>query len=217
MILFNSVDIDEKWFELYSFNHERYQENSSRKKVPVLSKANIPKIMSITAVIKPNSENNEAQRSSKNHTKCDVYKFDCTMTSAILCKLMSDKIMPAISNKMHWCKNIFIQMDNARPHVGKTNVQRLNDFGDSLIPTVTVMNQPAQSPELNITDIGLFHSLNKRCQKFMCNDLDALWSVLQTEFWSTKEKILTSLFSTKSRIINVIIVSRGEAVNLKYK
>lgn len=222
------VDIDEKWFELYSFNHERYRENSPRTKLSVISKANIPKIMVITAVAKPNSENNfngligiwriqtdhEAQRSSKNHTKGDVYKVDCTMTSAIFYELMYNEVMPIVSNKMNWCKNVFIQMDNARPHVGKNNVQKLNDFGDSLIPTVTVTNQPTQSPDLNINDIGLFHSLNKRIQKSMCNNLDALWTVLQDEFWATEEKILTSLFSTKSRTIQQIIDSRGAIVNL---
>lgn len=224
------VDIDEKWFQLYSFTCERYRDNSPRKKIPLLSKANIPKLIVITAIAKPNIEKNfnglvgiwriqsdyEAKRSSINHKKGDVYKIDCTMTSEYFYELMHNEIMPAVSNRMYWCQNIFIQIDNARPHVGKNNVQKLNDFGDTLNPTVTVVNQPAQSPELNINDLGFFHSLNKRCQKHLPNNLDVLWDKLQVEFRSTKEETLNSLFSSKSRIVNQIISSRGAAVNVTH-
>lgn len=227
----NYVDIDEKLFELYSFNRERYRDSSPRKKVPLVSKVNIPKLMIITAVAKPNPENSfngligiwriqedyEARRSSKNHTKGDAYKIDCTMTSTIFYEMMCNEIMPAVSDKMCWCKNVYIQMDNARPHIGKNNVQKLNDFGDSIIPTITVTNQPAQSPELNVNDIGFFHSLSKRCQKNMCTNLDELWTVLQAEFWSTNEQVLTCLFTTKSRTIHQIIASKGAPVNISHK
>lgn len=224
------VDIDEKWFQLHSFSRERYRDSSPRKKVPVISKTNIPKIMVLTAVAKPNSEKKfngllgiwriqsdyQAQRSSKNHKKGELFKVDSTMTSDSFYELMHDEIIPQICKKMYWCQTVYIQMDNARPHVGKNNVEKLNDFGDNLNPTITVMNQPAQSPDLNINDIGFFNSLNKRCQKSTCNDLDQLWTNLQANFWSTKEETLTSLFDMKCRIVDKIIASKGAGVDVTH-
>lgn len=224
------VDIDEKWFDLYPFHRERYHDNSPRRKQPLLSKGNPPKIMILSAIAKPDMENDfdgligiwriqkhvEAQRSSKNHNKGDTYKVDCVITADNFYDQMTNEIMPAICNKMQWCQNVIIQMDNARPHVGKKNVERLNDFGDRLVPRITTINQPAQSPDLNANDLGFFNSLNKRCLRNKFQNFEELWLSLQETFWSTKPETLTSIFESKSRIVMEIIRQKGLTVSVPH-
>lgn len=148
------VDIDEKWFELYPFHRERYHDNSPRKKQALLSKGNPPRIMILSAIAKPDTANGfngligiwriqkdvEAKSFSKNHNKGDIYKVDCTMTADHFYDQMTCEIMPAICNKMQWCENVIIQMDNAPPHVGKKNIERFNDFEDSTVRSITTIN-----------------------------------------------------------------------------
>ncbi|MEZ0498453.1 hypothetical protein [Sphingomonas sp. IW22] len=224
------VDIDEKWFDLFPFHKERYHDGSPRRKQPLLSKGNPPKIMILTAIAKPDLEkgfngligiwriqkNVEAQRSSKNHCKGDSYKIDCTLTADYFYDLMTTGVMPMICKKMQSFQNVTVQMDNARPHIGKNNVELFNDFGDSLFPCITTINQPAQSPDLNANDIGFFTSLNKRVLRNKCTNVDKLWFALEENFWSTKPATLTSIFKSKSRIVTEIIKQKGLNVNVPH-
>ena len=77
----------------------------------------------------------------------------------ILQSLLHIFITSDINNYAGNCiKNEFccptVQLDNARPHVGKDNIQILNDFGDTMTPEITIICQPPQSPEVNVNDLG---------------------------------------------------------------
>ena len=62
--------------------------------------------------------------------------------------------MPEIASKMNFADSVTIQLDNARPYVGKENIQLLNDFGDTLTPEITIICQPPQSPEVNVKNMN---------------------------------------------------------------
>ena len=60
---------------------------------------------------------------------------------------------------------IIVQQDGAPSHTGENNLQKINQYCiDNQIPIVFV-TQPAQSPDLNINDLGLFHSLKTGASK----------------------------------------------------
>jgi hypothetical protein len=62
--------------------------------------------------------------------------------------------MPLMHNR-----TVKIQQDAAnKPHVGHDNVNRIQDFGNNNGWTFRLVNQPAQSPDLNVMDLSLFHS-----------------------------------------------------------
>ena len=82
--------------------------------------------------------------------------------------------MPEIASKMNFADSVTVQLDNARPHVDKGNIQLLNDFSDTLMPEITIICQPPQTPKVNVNDLGFFHSLSKRCQKSECNSLEII-------------------------------------------
>ena len=98
--------------------------------------------------------------------------------------------------------SIYFRM-SARPHVGKDNIQLLNDFGDTFTPEITIICQQPLSPEVNV------HSLSKRCQKSECNSLDELWNNVQNYFTKYPADTLQALFDVKCSVIQEIIRNRA--------
>lgn len=224
------VDIDEKWFEVSHTGKERYHLDSPRKRAACQSKGNIKKLMILSAVAKPRpeyqfsgligiwriTEDYTAQRSSINHERGEVYQRDCTITANSYYNIMTECVIPAIHERMIFAQNIFIQQDNAKPHVGKNNVKKINDFGDLNVPNTVLLNQPAQSPELNINDLGFFHSLSKRAQKEGYETLDQLWLSVQNAYWTTASNTLLNLWMLKSEVIKEIITAKGGSIDLPH-
>ncbi|XP_074356479.1 uncharacterized protein LOC141696200 [Apium graveolens] len=68
-----------------------------------------------------------------------------------------EKILPAIKDK--WSqennKHIIIQQDNVRPHINDDDIEFM-DAAKSDGFNIILTNQPANSPDLNINDIGFF-------------------------------------------------------------
>ena len=72
-------------------------------------------------------------------------------------------------------KELVVQQDGARSHTGKGNVEALNKAGNDQNWSIKLITQPAQSPDLNINDLGFFRSLKTR--------------VLETRFSTVEEMI----------------------------
>lgn len=62
---------------------------------------------------------------------------------------------------------IVIQLDNAPPHIAQSNISRLNILGASLAVPIRIRLQPAQSPEFNLMDLGIWYSLDKQADYFI--------------------------------------------------
>lgn len=220
----NWVDVDEKWFDLTNMRRkERYHADSPKKYYACSSKGNPVRLMVLAAVAKPMPEYGfdgligiwritteyVAQRSSKNHEKGDVYDIDTTMTSELYYDMMMHKVIPSIKRKMNFASNVTIQQDNARPHVGKNNVSKLNG-----VDGITVINQPANSPELNVNDLGFFHSLLATVEKHGKTSCEELWQVIQDSYNSANADTLLSIWKTKSAVVQEIIRNRGNSVKV---
>ena len=52
-----------------------------------------------------------------------------------------------------------MQQDGASPHTGKNNPEIINSAGMGRGWMVELVTQPAQSPDLNVNDLGVFASL----------------------------------------------------------
>ena len=225
------VDLDEKLFLLNAgCIKERYHDGSPRRRVSVQSRHNPQKLMVLSAVARPDVEHNfsgligiwrvtktyTAQRSSKNHKRGEEYDIDTTITADSYHEIITQSVIPQICRLMPWADQVHIQQDNAKPHVGKGNVARINQFGDLQHPIITLINQPPQSPELNVNDLGLFHSLSKRTQKTVSNSLDDLWYSVQQSYYHTPADTLATLWETKCNVINQIITDRGGSIVVKH-
>ncbi|XP_010684142.1 uncharacterized protein LOC104898738 [Beta vulgaris subsp. vulgaris] len=83
-----------------------------------------------------------------------------SITKEVIREKLINHILPAIREK--WsedgCKQIWIVQDNARPHIANDNAQfNLEAKKDGF--DIILINQPAQSPDMNVLDLGFFDAI----------------------------------------------------------
>ncbi|ETV78282.1 hypothetical protein H257_07874 [Aphanomyces astaci] len=177
--MLDTVHIDEKWFYVTKQNRRYYL--WSDKAVPTRkcrSKMDIMKVMFLTAVARPRYDarnkrmwdgrigmrpfvkTRPALRSSKNRKRGDDVTEPFTVTRDVYPSFLIDKVIPAVRSK--WpssMKNqIWIQQDNAKPHVS-VNDPAVIAAGRQGGWTISLCSQPAQSPDLNVLDLGYFNAI----------------------------------------------------------
>ncbi|XP_010683692.1 uncharacterized protein LOC104898329 [Beta vulgaris subsp. vulgaris] len=98
-----------------------------------------------------------------------------SVTLAVMRDMIVNTIIPAIMR--NWpegvSKEIYIQQDNARPHIHASDPEFMaaatqNGFNIQLI------NQPAQSPDLNVLDLGFFRAIQALKYQSFPKNLDEL-------------------------------------------
>jgi len=106
-----------------------------------------------------------ASVASKNHKKGDVFvkSGDVIVDSAYFFNLITNETTPLIRKQFAEAELVYLQIDNAPGHVGKDNITEIeravNVDGD--LPVIKIVFQPANSPDLNLNDLGVFHSMQK--------------------------------------------------------
>ena len=158
-----------------------------------------------------------------------IYENDVNITSKRFLEKILGEVFPTIRRKMHFCTKVpvVVQFDNTSSH-GTTNadvLKQLKEDGakkrvdkvteEGYYPIIFVKPQPAQSPETNILDCGVFYSLANRMSKvereaFGAEDLNGLWQTLQVKyneytpaeiarFWRTKTAMVREIFAHEGR------------------
>jgi hypothetical protein len=61
-------------------------------------------------------------------------------------------------------EDVIVQQDGALAHTGKGNVEKINNLDHENGWNIEVVTQPAQSPDLNINDLGFFRSMKTRIE-----------------------------------------------------
>ncbi|CAH9102271.1 unnamed protein product [Cuscuta epithymum] len=177
---YNYVHIDEKWFFLSKTTQKYYLHPAEIDPVRTCkSKRFITKVMFLTAVARPRFGRNEevlfdgkigifpftvieaAKRASKNRVAGVLEtKPMLSITKDITKAFLIEKVVPAIKSKwpIHGSKTIFIQQDNATPHIKSSDpefkaVAKADGFD------IHLTCQPTNSPDLNILDLGFFNAI----------------------------------------------------------
>lgn len=106
-----------------------------------------------------------ASVASKHHKKGDIYikAGDETVDSAYFYNLILTQTAPKIREQFADAEEVHLQIDNAPGHVGKDNfteIERAVNEHDEL-PVIKIVFQPANSPDLNLNDLGVFYSMQK--------------------------------------------------------
>lgn len=185
MDLKDYIHIDEKWFYLKKCKRSYYmlldEETPHRT---CKSKRFISKVMFMAAVARPRWDPHKkclfdgkigiwpfvtrtpAQRNSKNRKKGTlITKPIESVTSTEIRKMLFENILPTIRKK--WPKGsrrhpIFIQQDNAKPHLKDDDPQLLEEgFRDGW--KIQMKSQPPNSPDFNVLDLGFFLTQYSRC------------------------------------------------------
>lgn len=119
---------------------------------------------------------------------------------------MLDSIVRIMQPEAH----TIIQMDNAPPHTGHHNLQRLNAEAAAL--EISYEMQPAQSPDFNICDLSIFNSLQKRVNHLKSEGdrtLLTLWDATEQVYNSYPPPILSICFGHLYANYNQCLMHQG--------
>lgn len=213
----NQVHIDESWFFLNTNGEfvRVFPGEETPEWLAVQHKSHIRKVMFLTVLALPRPEFDFdgkigiwrvceeviASRKSKLHNRGDVYEQDCTVTSEWYrdCMVGDDGILATICKKMPWMERrcLYVQHDGAPGHNGKGNLQAFEDYISTIDFNLKMDTQPAQSPDLNINDLGFYNSLKSRVNltKDTGGSLQNMIDTVYEEFDSYDAKTLTRLWA----------------------
>jgi hypothetical protein len=131
------------------------------------------------------------------HVKDELYEKDCNCDGEWLKNFLLKEAAPVIVQKygLHWpfinSRRVKIQMDNAGGHGGATKIEEIRVALAAL--GIDLVCQPANSPEFNVLDLGVWRGLQALVNKLMRDvrdDADVLWANVQkawTQWGDTKK------------------------------
>ncbi|KAL2944128.1 Cordon-bleu protein-like 1 [Bienertia sinuspersici] len=124
--------------------------------------------------------------------------------------MITTKVIPSIME--HWPmdsdKTIFIQADNAKPHCGSDIAQFISSYNQNGFNFIWAP-QPPNSPDLNILDLGLFHSIQAKYEKSMPSDIDVLIEEVEKAFYDTHPKTLSNVWYSLQYCMCEIMKAKG--------
>ncbi|KAL6861529.1 hypothetical protein ACP4OV_017229 [Aristida adscensionis] len=213
----NIVHIDEKWFNTTKKAKKFYMLPEEEDPLRTIhNKNSIPKCMLLCAVTPPRQDaegtcyfdgklgiwpfvrQEPAQRSSRNREKGTLIAKSVIVTRDVSRQYLITKVLPAIVAK--WPREgrretVWIQQDNARTHIDP------NDEAFCLAVQQTgldirIFNQPPNSPDLNVLDLGFFASLQSKTFLTSSRNMDELINNVQQEFSKYDPLLLRNVFLT---------------------
>lgn len=229
--MYDFVHIDEKWFYLTKKAQRVYLDQNERGKYrSAKSSKFIPKVMFTAAVARPwfNAQDEcifdgkigifpftykePAKRASKNRAKGTVItKVVESVGKNETRSMLINHIVPAIMQKWprtEGPKVIYIQQDNARTHITQQDSewQEVYQQGDF---TFILLQQPPNSPDLNILDLGFFRSIQSLMHKKMPKDVDGMMDAVHQAFYELEPRTLANVWLTLQYVMNEILKAKG--------
>lgn len=237
--MMNTIHIDEKWFYITEQTSRFYlapgEEPPQRT---CKSKRFITKVMFMAAVVVPRFDTGRncafdgkigifpfifqepAKRSSKNRqagtleTKCitSIDKFETR-------KMLSEQVLPAIRATwpLAWegqkTSDVIIQLDNAKPHVLNDDPNLAVDLVQDGM-TIKLMNQPPNSPDMNVLDLGFFRAIQSLQHQQHMSGIDDLIAATKKAYQDLPVEKLTNIFLTWQQCMIEVIKLNGDN---KYK
>ena len=130
------------------------------------------------------------------------------VTRDVMREFLIDNVLPAIQKA--WPaedagQTIFLQQDNAKPHILPND----QDFKDAVAKTgmdIQLVQQPANSPDVNVNDLGFYNSIESLTNCRSPRTLNDLIRDVQEEFNGydphTLNKIWLSLQTCMTEVLN---------------
>lgn len=128
----------------------------------------------------------------------------------ILINVPKSQIVPSIKWIWPEClsKTIYIQQDNARPHIGNEDL----DFqavanGDGF--KISLVQQPPNSPDCNVNDLGFFRAIQSLQQQHQCRDATDLVNAVISSFNTLEAITLNKVFLSLQCCLKEIMTVKG--------
>ncbi|XP_057791292.1 uncharacterized protein LOC131008429 [Salvia miltiorrhiza] len=233
--MYNTIHVDEKWFYLTKTADRYYLlPNEIEPHRSCKSKRFIDKIMFLCAISRPIIDSNgeiifdgkigifpftteeAATRNSKNRAKGTIEtKAIHSITKAVMKECFINQMIPIIKAK--WpaglSKNIFIQQDNAKPHI-KNNDPDFIAAATSDGFNIQLVCQPANSPDTNVNDLGFFRAIQTLKDQKMAHGVESLLKNVQDAFEEYPAAKINNVFLTLQSCYQEIMKVKG---NNNYK
>ncbi len=228
--MYDFIHIDEKWFYLTKKTQRVYLSN--KEKIPYRagkSSKFIPKAMFLGAVARPKWNQHgqcifdgkigifpfinrvAAQRNSINRPRGSIeIKPTESVTQEVYRTMLIEQLIPSILRK--WpsdgATTIFIQQDNARVHITNDDpIWQQNNRRGGL--TFILTQQPPNSPDCNILDLGFFRSIQSLMHKKMPKNMNELIKAVEDAFEELHPKTLTNVWISLQHHLNEILKVKG--------
>ncbi|XP_027169562.1 uncharacterized protein LOC113769299 [Coffea eugenioides] len=214
----NMVHIDEKWFYMTKESEKYYLHPEEEHPMRTCrSKKFIVKVMFLAAVARPRfdcSRNKHfdgkigifpfafkepAKRNSKNRVAGTLEtKPILSVTKEVYRRCLIDNVLPAIRAK--WPQSdvispIFIQQDNAKPHIDPMDVEFIEAATREGFD-IRLSFQPPNSPDMNVLDLGYFRAIQSLQHQEAPNSIDELISAVEKSFDELSSESLNNVFLT---------------------
>ncbi len=160
-----------------------------------------------------------AKRNSKNRPKGTLETKSMKVTKAVYRDFLINKIMPAIRDKwplsfferdpyLDRSRPIIIQQDNCRVHV-RPDKPQVVAAGKKKGWNIMMQNQPANSPDFNVCDLGLFWALDAIQQKTPKSTVDGLITAVINAFQELEMHKIDCVYLTLQRCVSEVILEEG--------
>ncbi|XP_045084519.1 uncharacterized protein [Aegilops tauschii subsp. strangulata] len=212
----NVVLIDEKWFNMTKKNKTYYLLDGEEEPTRPIHGNCIGKVMFLTAVARPrwDREGNvtfsgkigiwpfvkevSAQRRSDNRPRGTIETKSIKVDRKVMREFLIEKVLSAI--QAVWPESdagqtIYIQHDNGKPHILPNDPEFLAAVAKTRLDIRTIQ-QPANSPDLNVLDLGVFNSLQSLTDCLSPKTLQDLINGVLEEFEGYEVYKLNRIFLT---------------------
>jgi hypothetical protein len=228
---YDVVHIDEKWFHIMPQKQTILLGPNEDPPPPPKAqhKSHVPKTMVVALSTRPQPDRGfdgkigifdctelvEAQRTSKNHVAGELKEVDVPVTAKWYRKLIENEALPAVFEVMPWAglggRKLVIQHDGATPHTGDGNTAYWPKMIAERFPgrNIEFVVQPAQSPDLNVLDLGFFSSLQRRVDEVDPASIAALRTDIEEAYWAYDKETMERVWQALFNVYNCILQEGG--------
>ena len=206
---FDFVHLDEKWFYICK-QGQRYflYEGEDLPIRKVQHKSHVTKVIFLAAVARPRFN---PSRNRQFDGKIGIYPFtehSVEVNRATYKETLINNVFPDIRAKFPTVSNVFAQQDNAPGHrvMADPDIVAAAGQGERRIE---VVNQPPNSPETNILDLGFFNSIQSLQDRTTPTMVDELVAEVERAFWAQKPETLDRVWTTLQSVLQEIMLARG--------
>ncbi|XP_076946159.1 uncharacterized protein LOC143617513 [Bidens hawaiensis] len=133
-----------------------------------------------------------------------------SVTKEVTRLCLIDNVILAIRDK--WSQGdmgpIFIQQDNARPHINISDEQFIQEVSRGGFD-IRLRFQPRNSSDLNVLDLGFFHAIQSLQEQQVLGPIDELVHAVQTSFDKMSSHELNNVFLTLQTCMKEIMKVHG--------
>ncbi|KAF0698312.1 Aste57867_11065 [Aphanomyces stellatus] len=226
--MWDAVHLDEKWFNADIDRRKVYLvPGEEPKRRACKFKRFLPKVMFLAVVAHPrfNIEGEcefdgkiglwpivkyaPAIRNSRNRAAGTIEAKSINIDAVVYLDFVVNKVIPAIKRKFPSSnKRVVLQHDNATPHSSVTtaSLSRVSTDGWKFV----VKCQPAQSPDLNVLDLGFFASIQSLQYKVVSQTVEDVIQVTLLAFQVLCPQKLSDVFLTLQAVMRLVLEHNGD-------